>query len=323
MQVVFLAPFWNGSASSTAKADAEDPFSLGQLFEIETLEVTDITLKKYPFDSFSVEDIKSQFRFLGLPQAVMSRYLDANRLAMALREFARKHVRSNYQPGDEDAFASAQLTGSHAMSVLAPLFPHQVLEIPYDFILKQLPRANEHSILIDSDEADSETVIDIKSIVESMTPPFCFGRKSITHGTGLALSPERSQKAKLVMSPVPNFTPMSQDSENGDGSDSMWSISNFASELLIDLFETSQSSNNHTLSNLANMLNSLLLQMKELSAKFDNLGNEKRKRELLGILRQCFLVKVCNLFLIPWCLAFAVVDRYHFHINSRVMVKRF
>ena len=311
MQVVFLAPFWNGSATSTAKADVEDPFSLGQLFEIEILEVTDITLKKYPFDKFSVEDIKSQFRFLGLPQAVISRYLDANRVAMALKEFARKHIRSNYQPGDEDAFVSAQLTGSHAMSVLAPIFPHQVLQIPYEFILKQLPRANEHSMLVDSDEADSETVIDIKSIVESMTPPFCFGRKSITHGTGLALSPERSQKAKLVMSPVPNFTPMSQDSENADGGDSIWSVGNFASELLIDLFEASQSSSDRTLSNLANMLDSLLLQMKELSTKFDDLSNEKRKKELLVILRQCFLVKVCNFLLLP-VFVFALTYRFHF-----------
>ena len=132
VQVVFLAPFWNGDQNSSTAAMASDPFSLGPYFEVDTIDVTDVTIKKYPFDSFSVEDIQSQFRFLGLPQAVLSRFLDANRLAMALKIYARKHVPLNYLPGDEDAFASASLTGSHAMSVLAPIFPSAVLGLPYD-----------------------------------------------------------------------------------------------------------------------------------------------------------------------------------------------
>lgn len=287
-----------------SRSGITDPFSLGPIFEFDTIDVTDVTIKKYPFDSFSKEDFQSQFRFLGLPQAVLSRYVDANRLAMALKEYARKHIQSNYLPGDEDAFASASLTGSHVMSVLAPIFPPQVLEIPFHFILKQLPRADEHtSVLIDNDEAETETVIDIRSIVDSMTPPNCFGtRKQIT-GNGLALSPQRSPKTKIILSPNPSFTPLSQDSENADGDDLVWSINNFACELLMEFFEASQSSNNHALSNnLAHMLNSLLLQIKSLSSDFKDFDDKKRKKELFEVLRRCLIVKVCLIHCFLYCI---------------------
>jgi uncharacterized protein YicC (UPF0701 family) len=293
--VVFLAPFWNGNSSFAKAASSSDPFSLGPCYEIDTIDVADHTLKKYPFDSFSIEDFKSNFRFLGLPSAVLSRYLDANRLAMALKTYAKKHIPTTHLPGDEDSFASALLAGTHVMSVLAPLFPPEVLEIPYDYILKQLPRANEHvSVLIDNDDSSTEVVVDIKTIIDSMTPPFCFGKKkSVTQDTNL--SPERSQRAKLILSPNPNFTPMSQDSEAMEGD--IWSLGNFASELLMNLFETAQTSGNHLVSNLAQLLNSLLLQMKELSEEFHEFDDKKQKKELFQILRHLLVAKVCvNLF---------------------------
>ena len=282
-----------------------------------------MTLKKYPFDKFSIEDFKSAFRFLGLPKAALSRYLDANRIAMALKTYASKHITTNYTPGDEDAVASASLTGSHAMSVLAPLFPQAALEIPFDFILGQMPRGNEHtSILIDDDNAAAESVIDIKSIIDAMTVPLCFGRKVVI-GTSPDSTPEHSQKLKIAPSPNPNFTPLSQDSLEGvSGGDLAWSINNFASELLVELSETSHSSDNHSLSNLAHLLTSLLVQMRELSNQFNAFDNKIRREKLFGILRQCLAVKVCDCALtLHSCVLSLLTKITNFVRGIRAMVK--
>jgi cadmium resistance protein CadD (predicted permease) len=107
------------------------------------------------------------------------------------------------------------------------------------------------------------------------------------------LSPERSQRAKLILSPNPSFTPMSQDSEAMDGD--IWSLGNFASELLVNLFETAQTSGNHLISNLAQLLKllPLLLQMKELLEEFHEFDHKKQKKELFQILRHLLVAKVC------------------------------
>jgi hypothetical protein len=287
IQVVFLAPFWNGNASASSK-EGTNPYSLGPYFEIDTIDVTENTIKKYPFESVSIEDFQNAFQFLGLPKGMLSRYIDSHRLALALKTYARKHIPTNYLPGDENVFASASLTDSHVLSVLAPIFPHEVLDLPYDFILNNLPRA--HTTSFDTDETTTEQCINIKSIIDSMTPPLCFGRKQLSEGTNLTLSPENSQSCQMIMSPKPNFSPNKNGSVNAEDDDVIWSVKNFASELLTDLFE--QASANQCIVNVVQLLNSLISQLKELSDEFSGLDVKKQRKELKRILCQCLLVKV-------------------------------
>eukprot|EP00957_Ditylum_brightwellii_P021637 1631786-Ditylum_brightwellii.AAC.1 len=84
IHVVFLAPYWNGHYSFTSKNKTDlfmknpnagkDAFSAGPLFEMETVEVSETTIQKYPYDdlnseSLSIDNLRSAFRFLGLPKA--------------------------------------------------------------------------------------------------------------------------------------------------------------------------------------------------------------------------------------------------------------
>lgn len=290
-----MAPFWNSNTSSSSREDARDPYSLGPMFEWETIEVSENTLKKYPFDRLSIEDLMLGFKFLGLPKAVLSRYLDSHRLALALKTYARKYIPTNYLPGDDDAFASASLTESHVLSVLTPMFPQEVLDLPFDFILRNLPRPSEHaSAFFDNDETTSETVVDIKSIIDSMSPPLCYGRKQLEQGTDIALSPENNKRKMMMLSPSPNFTPMSNrcESENAEKDDVMWSVNNFASELLVELFETSQAAGNLHISYLAQLLSNLILHLRGLLHEFKDFDVKKQRKELKRILCHCLVVKV-------------------------------
>lgn len=115
VNVVFLAPFWNGQSSAAKASDGSDPYSLGPLFEFDTIEVSEHNIQRYPFESVSTEGVRGSFRFLGLPKAVFARYLDANRLAVSLKTYAIKHVVKESRSEDQ-VYASANLIESHALA---------------------------------------------------------------------------------------------------------------------------------------------------------------------------------------------------------------
>ena len=56
IQVVFLAPFWNGDV--TGHVDAKDAYSTGHLFEFETIEVSEYNIQTYPFNELSLEKVQ-------------------------------------------------------------------------------------------------------------------------------------------------------------------------------------------------------------------------------------------------------------------------
>ena len=288
---------------------------LGPLFELDTIEVSEFNLQKYPFDTLSMEQVRNNFSFMGLPKAVFSRYLDSHRIAVALKMFAAKHIANNLSR--DDAFTSAQLLDSHAMSALTPMFPPEVLNIPYSFILGKLPHPSEHaSVSVFDDEDLSEETIDLKSITNGMTPPLCFGRKKY-NDEGRVQTPDANTKA-ILLSPTKQFTPhnVTDSPRKEEDKDAIWSVNLFASELLVTLFQVSKSADSDLAVNgmvyLDQLLTSLIFQLRRLSEEYNTLREDEQIQQLKRILCQCLLVKViCLMLAIMRLFEWLLISRWH------------
>lgn len=306
IQVVFLAPFWNGQQASSRVRSADDPYSLGPLFEFETIEVSEDNIQKFPFESISLEKVRGSFRFLGLPKAVFPRYLDSQRLAVALKKYSMKHI-AKASGSSEASSAAAAMVESHALSVRCPQFPQVALNVPFEFILNKLPHPSDlasASIGTDDDDGDdTEPTIDIGAIVESMTPPECFGMKQSTT-TGDSALIETPRDNGMILSPTPTFTPAGQTGvtakevaspeKQQDETAQLWSINKFASDYLVGLFSAVASSDDLAIDGLAYMnklLTSIITKLKQLSEAFAGYSTSKRKAELKSILCQILLIK--------------------------------
>jgi len=183
VQIVFLAPYWNGNKTTSkgkealnghheAEAIRNDAFSYGIHFEYAVVEASENTIFQYPYDCtndvLSIDKLRAAFSFTRLPKTAFPRYLDSHRLAMALRRYACLHLRKSS--------ATTSLTDCHPMSIRAPDFPSVVLNLPYNYILSQLPHPSDMaSRLPNEDEHEStEHILNIKLILESMCPPLCW-----------------------------------------------------------------------------------------------------------------------------------------------------
>jgi len=93
--VIFLAPFWNTQTMRKFNTNSgPDVFSSGPLFNFESIEISNTTIKKYPNDgdttkSLSIDNLRNEFKFLGLPKGAFRRFLDAHRLALSLKVYAQ------------------------------------------------------------------------------------------------------------------------------------------------------------------------------------------------------------------------------------------
>ena len=210
VDLVFLAPYWDtesGKKGGSMSESGQARFDGSPLLLLETIDATDETIKEYPYSMHSgldVTQLQMSFRFTGLPKSAFNRYLDAHRLAMALREYALRHLKSQNTATDK---ASAGLFETHPMSVEAPTFPPVILHLPFSYILSQLPRPNT-AHLGDSDD-NKEPVLQLNSIVSSMKPPFCWGKESRDshsdsngkRSTVESLSPMKQQVADQYIAP--------------------------------------------------------------------------------------------------------------------------
>jgi acetoin utilization deacetylase AcuC-like enzyme len=300
IHVIFLAPFWNAQEVSPSKmADATDPYSLGPLFEYDTVEVSEYNIQEYALDSISIEKLEASFKFHNLPKAVFPRYLDSHRLAVSLKTYAEKHMPKN-RDSEDQLLASASLTESHILSVKAPIFPNVVLNLPFDYILSKLAHPLElaSASLDNTEEETQEPVIDIDGIVHSLSPPDCFGQKSQTPRTSSCLSPE-----VLPASPDPHFTPaksakralqLPDENHGGEDADTIWSINKFASDFLMSLFQTEDSSNEYFMDGVAQlgkMMTALVLKLRQTCSAYGDYEMNKKVIELKKILCQCLLMK--------------------------------
>jgi len=221
---------------------------------------------------------------------------------VALKTYAIKNISDDHASrSDDQVLASAALTESHALSVRTPIFPQVALTVPFDYILSKLPHPSElaSASMTDNDDGDLEPIIDIDSIIRSMSPPDCFGKK-IQSGKRDAslLTPEYK---KLVLSPDPNFTspdpnftPAIKIASQKEDEEALWSINKFASDFLFGLFQTQSSGNDLAIDGLAYMeklLTSLIAKLRQLSVVFKGYGASKQRTELKSILCQCMLIK--------------------------------
>lgn len=86
------------------------------------------------------------------------------------------------------------------MTVLAPVFPSVVLHLPLSYIVDQLPllRLDPRSSGLSIDGSlDYEPIIDLHAIVQSMTPPACYGQSSIGNQT----PPRQPRLVKIQTTP--------------------------------------------------------------------------------------------------------------------------
>lgn len=185
VDLVFLAPYWNSdeqpagrSRSESMSENGESIFMANPLLQLETVEASDEMIKEYPYsngDGLDIAQLQMSFRFTGLPKSAFTRYLNAHRLAMALREYAKKHPKAAQFTATDRA--SAGLFETHPLSVQAPIFPSVILHLPFGFILAQLPRTLGERPLGSSHDVDEnmEPVLKLDNMVNAMKPPYCWG----------------------------------------------------------------------------------------------------------------------------------------------------
>ena len=309
VHLIFLAPFWNSqdSTKKTKPSEVSDLYSLGPLFEFDTIDVSEYTISKYPFDSLSMAQVESSFRFLGLPKGAFPRFLDAHRLAVAFRLYSRKHIPKDLTLSEENVHASAALMECHSLSVRAPIYPDVALNLPIDYVLGKLPHPSELSFTLtstsmkDADEDDSEPTIDIHSILQSMTPPSCFGMvasRQTEEGGNLLASPMRQQQ---ILSPDKIFTPSGDRppppplaSEMApEDDDSLWQTSKFASEYLCNFFQarTNDALSVVSGSQVEGILVSLISRLRHLSKETPGKTLDERRNVMKGLLHQILMSK--------------------------------
>jgi len=301
VHLIFLAPYWNGQSSARAKSNATSPqeiYSSGHLFEMEQLEPSSDVIQKYPYDNTGVlpiDQIRGAFRFLGLPKAAFSRYLDSHRLAVALRGYSKLHLAKNNDINNASAFAS--LTDCHTLSVRAAQFPPELLNLPYQFMLSKIPQPAERSSLLDSDDGEeiTEPMLKLNLILRAMSPPYCFGGTLVkTDEDGKNARSKEAENSTPSMPSTPQNVPIAT-ILSPDVKSLELSIRKFASEDLLCLIghgsmksETPPGISPPFLS-LGLQLSSLLTKLNEESG-VKQASNDHRKRPS-AFLSTCLMVK--------------------------------
>lgn len=309
--IIFLAPFWN--TQTIRKIDANtgpDIFSSGPLFHFESVEISNTTIKKYPYDgdnikSLSIDNLRNEFKFLGLPKGAFNRFLDAHRLAISLKVYAQEEIRKTESNGrtTDHSSAYAALTDSHPMSVKTAIFPPVVLTLPYAYILSSLPAPVEQAAKLSSDEEITEPSIKLHKIVEAMEPPTSIGdnihREIIpTSNDNISLSnaqgmqtPSRSPKAKIIDTP---------DISSSKDSSVIWSIEHFASSFLLSKIRTntnnldSSNGSSKILNYLETNLTCIITRLNEISAihsSEETISLDQRKQRMRSFVDSCILIK--------------------------------
>lgn len=335
VHIIFLSPYWNGESAYPPRkkmlnnfdpmdVNAANPFCAGPLFEVEMLEVSKESIKKYPHqnvhaDAIPIEKLRSEFRFLGLPKAAFGRYLDSHRLAMALKIFAKTDIVGAKSGNDADlAGAFASLTDTHILSVKSPRFPLAVLGLPFDYILSKLPHPSEKARIDEDGDELTEPIIKVHLILKAMVPPFCWGTAASaknnstetndsTESSALLCSPGKQRSAaQQISSPVPALaaSPRTKKHQNDsfDGSvESAWHLEHVCSEYLLDMINNAPlpSPLSFLGTQLADLLGSLQKDVNSLSKESESFP-AFRKRVMSKWLGKCLLVKAHGEDALSW-----------------------
>ncbi|KAL3940445.1 MAG: hypothetical protein SGBAC_005029 [Bacillariaceae sp.] len=214
VDVVFLAPYWNASStlpnnrkesySESLSRHGDTIFNSGALFELETIDASPDCMQEYPYGGSSgldLDQLRSSFKFIGLPKLAFPRFVDAHRLALGLKEYSKAVMKSTLD-SDDLHLTTAGLFEAHPIAAQAAQYPDAVLHLPFHHILTQLPHPDEEEKThgLDDLESGNEPVLQLGSMLELMTPPKCWG---ITNGKvpqGMD-TPERKPIQKVFKTP--------------------------------------------------------------------------------------------------------------------------
>jgi len=175
VHVYFIAPYWNGNAARPKKGPAslsgcdEEFFSSGDLFSIELVDANSETMRPYPHKNTDIRLLRGSFSFFGLPNAAFPRYVDAHRLAAALKQYAA-NVLSKKTGGNGSGKTYSE--DSHLLMRGAPSFPREVLDMSYNYILSTMPKY-EGGVVKSSGDDEVESCINIQGILSTMQYPNC------------------------------------------------------------------------------------------------------------------------------------------------------
>ena len=325
IQVVFLAPYWNGQYSQSFRSrgsstnlnnEATNKFSTGDLLELETIDVSENTIHKYPFDdidgTISIDKIRSAFSFLCLPKAAFSRFLDSHRLALAFKVFAKRNlsVSSNsVQSNSSRADAFASLNDCHPLAIQTYLFPSVILNLPYTYLLSQLPHPNEIvSKLVGDGEEMTEPILQLHIMLKAMTPPLCWGealsqsnKDIITKKNESAIPSTPLSKRRLTPIKSPNAVESNTtNTKQNIFDEDKWALSNFASEYLMNIIgglSDSKETENASLPVLGNRMKDLLSRFRnDFKSMTSSDDDEDKKEYLRSILLFCLSTKVSKVY---------------------------
>ena len=190
VDVVFLAPYWNREEtlgtngarstelfSGTIAKHGKSIFSSGPMFEVESIDANESCIQSYPYDAeigLDIDSLRTTFKFLGLPKAAFTRFLDSQRMALGFKTYSQNVLKSTLA-SDSDRTSAALLEG-HPLAVQAAHFPSSVLQLPFAHMLSELPH-HERQLPSQSysDISKAEPALRFDRILEAMKPPNCWG----------------------------------------------------------------------------------------------------------------------------------------------------
>jgi hypothetical protein len=201
---------------------------------------------------------------------------------MALRQYAYLHLRK--------CSAITSLTDFHPLTIRAPEFPSVVLNLPYDFILAQLPHPSDLASRPPNEDENelTEHVLNIKFILESMSPPLCWNpeEKGNNHesNTKSIMSPLESPRLQRRISDLASVTLPTE---------SCLDISQYTSDIFfLNLLEYDDSCRNSELKIIGDHLEYLLTQLNQLNHHTFGLKTRENIEKLGSFLLKCLDVKV-------------------------------
>ncbi len=315
IHVVFLAPYWNGTKNGTNGSEAQrakSQFSTGPLFELETMDVSSETIMKYPYNTeteLSIDNIRNEFSFLGLPKAAFSRFLDAHRIAMALKSYANQENKKSVRADAVHADTFSSLTDTHPLSIKTFFFPDAMLNLPFGYILSKYPDPTEtrsKMILNDDTSELKEPVMQLHTMLQSITPPNCWGENEHAVGNNALRTPKKDKSffpqdsygLTPTISPSLNLSARAQNASTKE----LWKIGNFASDYFLRHIEKVENGISplsviqSSLSDLVKSLNQMVVAAEQ--ASFANL--DSRQKNLSSFIIQLLAAKVSQIYEYPF-----------------------
>ena len=297
LQVVFLAPYWNGVVATDSRLALADTLSLGTsafssgpLFELETIDISEDTIQPYPYHGehgLNVDELQVAFRFTGLPKNAFARFLDSHRLALALKTYAQQELMS---VSAHSHAAAAALVDTHALAIETAEFPTALLHLPFEHILSNLPHPSERdSLTMRRNEDDIEPIIQLRHIMQAMKPPACWGQE-----TGPPLNvgiPPTEQQTTALTSPTAKRQLIVDGTDGTSNAMEVANIDEIASQYLIQTLSQIFASSS-SVSKPLDQLKSLLSRLRQEVASLDELSVSLRRKKMLSFLKACLRTKV-------------------------------